>query len=212
MPEHTGDEPQPDNGQGNPKPQESSNPPESEVNDTLLQSTPTQATGQNEADWFERFYIEYKSKVFSTAYRMLSNRADAEDITQDVFVKVFKKVGSFRGDAKLSTWVYRITMNTCLDFLRRRKLRQTVPLDEGTSAGSRPIGIGPLIESALPKMPEGYRQVFVLYDIQGLKHSEIAEVLGITEGASKSQLHRARAHLRRALSPYIASLRWFREV
>lgn len=179
------------------------------MNDTAL-VTPT-ATEKSDFDWFEKFYLDYKSKVFSTALRMVSNRADAEDITQDVFVKVFKKVGSFRGDAKLSTWVYRITVNACLDFLRRRKLRQTVPLEDCTSAGSRPIGVGPLIESTLPKLPAGYREVFVLYDIQGLKHSEIAEILGITEGASKSQLHRARAFLRRELSPYIESLRWFRE-
>jgi RNA polymerase sigma-70 factor (ECF subfamily) len=143
---------------------------------------------------------------------MVSNRADAEDIAQDVFVKVFKNLKTFRGDAAPSTWIYRITVNTCLDFLRRRKLRQTVPLDEEMTAGSRPLSIGRLIEGTLPRMPQGYRSVFVLYDIQGLRHSEIAQTLGISEGASKSQLHRARAFLRRELAPYVESLRWLKEV
>jgi RNA polymerase sigma-70 factor (ECF subfamily) len=161
---------------------------------------------------FEKLYRDYRSRVFGTAYRMVSNHADAEDVTQDVFVKVFKKLDSFRGESALSTWIYRITMNTCLDFLRRRKLRQTVPLEDETEYGSQPMSIAKLVEGTLPRMPEGYRQVFVLYDIQGLKHSEIAAALGITEGASKSQLHRARAFLRRRLAPHVESLRWLREV
>jgi RNA polymerase sigma-70 factor, ECF subfamily len=180
------------------------------VNDTL---TPEQRTTTDDsATEFESLYRDYRSRVFSTAYRMVSNRADAEDITQDVFVKVFKKLGSFRGDAAVSTWIYRITVNACLDFLRRRKLRQTVPLDESMTAGSQPMSVGKLIEGTLPRLPPGYREVFVLYDIQGLKHSEIAQVLGISEGASKSQLHRARAFMRRELAPYIESMRWLKEV
>lgn len=161
---------------------------------------------------FEKLYKEYRSRVFSTAYRMVANHADAEDITQDVFIKVFKKLRSFRGDASLSTWLYRITVNACLDFLRRRKLRRTVPLEEVTNIPSQPLSVGRLIEGVLPRLPPGYRQVFVLYDIQGLKHTEIAQILGISEGASKSQLHRARAFLRRELAPYIESLRWLKDV
>jgi RNA polymerase sigma-70 factor (ECF subfamily) len=179
------------------------------VNDTLI---PEQRTATDDsATEFESLYRDYRSRVFSTAYRMVSNRADAEDITQDVFIKVFKKLGSFRGDAAVSTWIYRITVNACLDFLRRRKLRQTVPLDESMTAGSQPMSVGKLIEGTLPKLPPGYREVFVLYDIQGMKHSEIAQILGISEGASKSQLHRARAFMRRELAPYIESMRWLKE-
>lgn len=180
------------------------------MNDTLIPTKEVQE--QKPGTDFESLYRDYRSRVFSTAFRMVKNYADAEDITQDVFVKVFKKLDSFRGEAALSTWIYRIAVNACLDFLRRRKLRQTVPLDDEMTAGSRPISVAKLVEGALPLMPEGYRTVFVLYDIQGLKHSEIAKVLGITEGASKSQLHRARAFLRRELAPYIESLRWLKEV
>lgn len=180
------------------------------MNDTLIPTKEVQE--QKPGTDFESLYRDYRSRVFSTAFRMVKNYADAEDITQDVFVKVFKKLDSFRGEAALSTWIYRIAVNACLDFLRRRKLRQTVPLDDEMTAGSRPISVAKLVEGTLPLMPEGYRTVFVLYDIQGLKHSEIAKVLGITEGASKSQLHRARAFLRRELAPYIESLRWLKEV
>ena len=159
---------------------------------------------------FERLYETYRGRVFSTAYRMLSNRADAEDVTQDIFVKVFKKLGSFRGESAVSTWIYRIAVNACLDFRRRRRLRQAVSLDDGMEVGSTPLSVTRLIESALPRRAEGYRQVFVLHDIQGLKHQEIAKILGITDGASKSQLHRARAVLRRELSPYLEDRHWVR--
>ena len=159
---------------------------------------------------FEHVYETYRGRVFSTAYRMLSNRADAEDCTQDVFVKVFKKLKSFRGDSAVSTWIYRIAVNACLDFRRRRRLRQAVSLDDGMEVGSTPLSVTRLIESCLPRMAEGYRQVFVLHDIQGLKHEEIGKILGITDGASKSQLHRARAFLRRELSPYLEDRHWVR--
>ena len=159
---------------------------------------------------FEQLYETYRGRVFSTAYRMLSNRADAEDCTQDVFVKVFKKLGSFRGESAVSTWIYRIAVNACLDFRRRRRLRQAVSLDDGMEVGSTPLSVSRLIESCLPRMAEGYRQVFVLHDIQGLKHEEIGKILGITDGASKSQLHRARAFLRRELSPYLEDRHWVR--
>jgi RNA polymerase sigma-70 factor (ECF subfamily) len=159
---------------------------------------------------FEQLYETYRGRVFSTAYRMLSNRADAEDCTQDVFVKVFKKLKSFRGDSAVSTWIYRIAVNACLDFRRRRRLRQAVSLDDGMEVGSTPLSVSRLIESCLPRMAEGYRQVFVLHDIQGLKHEEIGKILGITDGASKSQLHRARAFLRRELSPYLEDRHWVR--
>jgi len=161
---------------------------------------------------FEQLYETYRGRVFSTAYRMLSNRADAEDCTQDVFVKVFKKLGSFRGESAVSTWIYRIAVNACLDFRRRRRLRQAVSLDDGMEVGSTPLSVSRLIESCLPRMAEGYRQVFVLHDIQGLKHEEIGRILGITDGASKSQLHRARAFLKRELAPYVDERRWRKEV
>jgi RNA polymerase sigma-70 factor (ECF subfamily) len=192
---------------GNP---ESGHPskPKIEVNDTIEAVATERKTGADLS--FERLYEMYRGRVFSTAYRMLSNRADAEDVTQDVFVKVFKKLKSFRGESAVSTWIYRIAINACLDFRRRRRLRQAVSLDEGIEVGSTPLSVARLIESTLPRMAEGYRRVFVLHDIQGLKHEEIGKILGITEGASKSQLHRARAFLRRELSPYLEDRHWVR--
>ena len=187
---------------------ESPSKPEIQVNRTTEVVETERQTGADLT--FEHVYETYRGRVFSTAYRMLSNRADAEDCTQDVFVKVFKKLKSFRGDSAVSTWIYRIAVNACLDFRRRRRLRQAVSLDDGMEVGSTPLSVTRLIESALPRMAEGYRQVFVLHDIQGLKHEEIGKILGITDGASKSQLHRARAFLRRELSPYLGDRHWVR--
>lgn len=192
---------------GNPESERSSKP-KIHVNHTFEVVETERQTGADLS--FERLYEMYRGRVFSTAYRMLSNRADAEDVTQDVFVKVFKKLKSFRGDSAVSTWIYRIAVNACLDFRRRRRLRQAVSLDDGIEVGSTPLSVTRLIESALPRMAEGYRQVFVLHDIQGLKHEEIGKVLGITDGASKSQLHRARAFLRRELAPYLEDRHWVR--
>jgi RNA polymerase sigma-70 factor, ECF subfamily len=197
----------PEESRDNPESQAASKP-EIQVNDTVEVVETGRQTGAELA--FERLYEMYRGRVYGTAYRMLSNRADAEDVTQDVFVKVFKKLGSFRGDSAVSTWIYRIAINACLDFRRRRRLRQAVSLDDGMEVGSTPLSVSRLIESALPKMAEGYRQVFVLHDIQGLKHEEIGKILGITDGASKSQLHRARAFLRRELSPYLEDRHWVR--
>jgi RNA polymerase sigma-70 factor (ECF subfamily) len=189
---------------GNPGPGRPSKQPDKQVNDATLQAQAAPApAGVN----FEELYNQFRGKVFSTAYRMVSNRADAEDITQDVFIKVFRKLDAFRGEAKLSTWIYRITVNACLDFRRRRRRRETVPLDDVAEPGAVKLSVGRLIESAIPELPPGCREVFVLHDIQGLKHNEIAESLGISEGASKSQLHRARGLLRRKLAPFVDRVR-----
>jgi len=196
-------------GRGNRKPQRPSKSDDTQMNATApaREAVPNQA----KVPVFEEIYREFKGKVFSTAYRMLSNYADAEDATQDVFVKIFKKLSSFRGEAQLSTWIYRIAVNTCIDFRARRTRTQTLPLFEEAERVSVPLSLGRLVEGFLPRLPPGYREVFVLHDIQGLKHSEIAGVLGITTGASKSQLHRARAFLRRELEPYVDRTYWQKE-
>jgi RNA polymerase sigma-70 factor (ECF subfamily) len=187
----------------------SSNPPEEHVSEaiTLTETYPKARAAQESFD-FERLYLDHRGKVYSTAYRMVGNRADAEDLTQDVFVKVYKKIKGFRGDSAVSTWIYRITMNTCLDFLRKNRRRQAVSIDQCPEPQSGSSKLMKLIEGTVATLPQGYRRVFVLHDIQGLKHSEIAEALGITEGASKSQLHRARAQLRQKLGPYVEDWHW----
>jgi RNA polymerase sigma-70 factor (ECF subfamily) len=174
---------------------------------TLTETYPKARAALESFD-FERLYLDHRGKVYSTAYRMVGNRADAEDLTQDVFVKVYKKIKGFRGDSAVSTWIYRITMNTCLDFLRKNRRRQAVPIDQCPEPQSGSSKLMKLIEGTVATLPQGYRRVFVLHDIQGLKHCEIAEVLGITEGASKSQLHRARAQLRQKLGPYVEDWHW----
>ncbi len=161
---------------------------------------------QDKDERFEQLYRENKAKVMSTAYRLLGNRADAEDVTQDVFIKVYKHIDSFRGESAVTTWIYRITVNACYDLLRKRRREQTISLEDCTELSTESRSLKELIESMVARLPETYRSVFTLHDIQGLKHTEIAKVLGITVGTSKSLLHRARAQLRKKLSPYIK--RW----
>lgn len=187
--------------QSNHTPPDTSKSKESKVHENAgtLEWTDTHAKERE----LEQLYDEHKGRVFSTAYRMVGNRPDAEDITQDVFIKVFKHMDAFRGEAAISTWIYRITVNTCFDFLRKRKRQAAVPLEDVPEPSTPSQGLKRLIETMVTQLPATYRKVFTLYDIQGLKHAEIAETLGITEGASKSLLHRARAQLRKRLQPYV---------
>lgn len=142
---------------------------------------------------FEEVYTKYKVKVYSICYRMMGSKEDASDITQDVFVKVYKKLNTFKGNSSLSTWIHRITVNLCLDRLRKKKL---IPLHENISAPSPNPWLKSSIERAIQSLPPGYRAVFILHDVEGLTHYEIAETLGIADGSSKSQLHKARKLLR----------------
>ncbi|MEO0107792.1 MAG: RNA polymerase sigma factor [candidate division WOR-3 bacterium] len=155
---------------------------------------------------FADLYEANKSKVYSVALRMLANPADAEDVTQDVFVKAYRKLADFEGRSQLSTWLYRITVNRCLDVLRKRKRQRTVPLEEAMGSVSQGSSLKQVIEGLIPTLPPGYRAVFVLHDIQGLKHHEIARQLGVSEGACKSQLHKARLILRKKLKPFLEGI------
>ena len=170
------------------------------------QSPPRDAVATG-ADEFATIYETNKARIYSTAYRMLGNSADAEDVVQDVFIKAYRKLDTFEGRSQLSTWLYRITINRCLDILRKRKRQQTAPLDEAMGAVAKQSNLMKIIEGMLPSLPPGYRTVFVLHDIQGLKHYEIAKQLHITEGACKSQLHKARLMMRKKLAPYLEGLR-----
>jgi RNA polymerase sigma-70 factor (ECF subfamily) len=171
-----------------------------------LESQPQAATAKVSDEEFTRIYEDNKSRVYSTALRVLGNSADAEDVTQEVFIKVYRKLDSFEGRSQLSTWLYRITVNKCLDLLRKRKRRSTVPIDEAMGAVANPSNVRQVVESFIPTLPPGYRTVFVLHDIQGLKHHEIASQLKITEGACKSQLHKARLMMRKKLRPYLEGI------
>ncbi len=167
-------------------------------------------------------FRDYAPRVYNLARRLLGNAADAEDVTQDVFVQVLSKLPSFRGDAAFSTWLYRVTVNAALAYRRRQAVRKTQPLPEPLAEfshdGGRPAPVrrwvtAPeeqaidhethhLIEEAIASLPEDYRDVYILADVEGLPSAEIAELLGLSVAAVKSRLHRARLAMRKRLAPH----------
>ena len=159
---------------------------------------------------FEDLYKAHAGRLYSVAFRMVGNAADAEDLLQEIFLAAHRKLESFRGESALGTWLYRLAVNLCLDYLRSRTgraIQMTDPLDDEvglSDASSRGLGektVAKLdLERALAQLPEGCRMAFVLHDVEGLEHREVAEVLGIAEGTSKSQVHKARLRLRGLLS------------
>jgi RNA polymerase sigma-70 factor, ECF subfamily len=171
----------------------------------LVAEQPRVGVKPTEAE-FAAVYEANKGRVYSTALRILCNSADAEDVAQEVFIKAYNKLEDFEGRSQVSTWLYRITVNRCLDVLRKRKRTQTVPLEEASGSVANPSNLKQVIESFIPALPPGYRTVFVLHDIQGLKHHEIARQLKITEGACKSQLHKARLMMRKKLKPFLEGI------
>ena len=150
---------------------------------------------------FEDIYNKYGSKLYGMCLRMSGNEADAEELMQEVFVILLSKINAFRGDARFSTWLYRITVNTCISHLRKKKFKQ-VPLDdEIETSGSLSVAPAPMahresLKRGIAGLPAGYRAAVIMHDIQGLNHREIAEIMGISVGASKSQLFKARRKLR----------------
>lgn len=166
---------------------------------------------QGEQTAFRELFEMYKDRVYSTAMRMLGNELDAEDAAQDIFVKVFGSIHTFRFDSSPSTWIYRITFNTCLDILRHdRKFEQVDAIDDvpdyltASHMNEKMQGaVNSIIENEIQKLPEGYKTVFILYAIEGFKHEEIAKILEISPGTSKSQYFAAKSTLRKKLLPYI---------
>jgi RNA polymerase sigma-70 factor (ECF subfamily) len=164
---------------------------------------------QGDLGAFEELYRLHSGRLYSVACRMLGNPADAEDMLQEIFLAAHRKLGSFRGDAALGTWLYRLATNLCLDHLRSRTARTgqlTGRLDDEPAlqdSGSRALADRTVtkmdIERALTQLPEGCRAAFVLHDVEGLEHREVAEILGVAEGTSKSQVHKARLRLRAIL-------------
>ena len=160
---------------------------------------------------FDEIYIRHRSFVYSVALRMTGNAADAEDLTQESFVSVFRRVGSFRGDALFTTWLYRLVVNQVKMHFRYRSSRPEMQTSDGeilepwlamtrrNDPGEQLIE-GLAIEKAMLMLPRGYRMAFILHDIEGYKHEEAARLSGHTVGTSKSQLHKARASLKAVLS------------
>jgi RNA polymerase sigma-70 factor (ECF subfamily) len=158
---------------------------------------------------FEELYRAHAGRLYSLVFRMAGSAEQAEDLLQDVFLHAHRKLGSFRGDSSLGTWLYRLAVNQCLDFLRGRQTkmtRATSSLDEdGADEPSAAMPAVPTavsridLERAIAKLPEGCRIAFVLHDVEGFEHNEVSRMLGISEGTSKSQVHKARLKLRAML-------------
>ena len=154
---------------------------------------------------FERVYRRHVTRVFSVCARMVGDRTRAEELTQDVFVRAWEKLSLFRGESAFSTWLHRLAVNVVLNERKadgRRSARAGGDDDE-IDAFAAPEFLAPGdmmdLERAVAKLPPGARRVFVLHDVEGYRHEEIAEMLGVTSGATKAQLHRARMLLREAL-------------
>jgi RNA polymerase sigma-70 factor, ECF subfamily len=158
---------------------------------------------------FEELYAAHAGKLFSVACRMLGNSSDAEDLLQEIFLSAHRKLDGFRGESALGTWLYRLATNHCLDYLRSRAARTNDLTDaiddepglyEPGRAGLAEQTVTKMdLERAVAQLPGGCRAAFVLHDVQGLEHREVAEALGIAEGTSKSQVHKARLRLRTLL-------------
>jgi RNA polymerase sigma-70 factor (ECF subfamily) len=155
---------------------------------------------------FERLYRTHANRVYSLCARMSGSRTRGEELTQDVFVRTWEKLPQFRGESAFSTWLHRLAVNVVLN-ARKVEGKQASRTDSGDVDDERwdgpahaPMHIERMdLTQAIAKLPAGARKVFVLHDVEGYKHEEIAEMCGITSGGSKAQLHRARLLLREAL-------------
>ena len=155
---------------------------------------------------FEELYRLHHRRVYSLCLRMTQNPVEAEDLTQEVFVLLFRKIGSFRGESAFTTWLHRLTVNQVLMHFRKKKSRPEHTTEEGDAPvqivqgtenpNAMPVVDRIALERAVEKLPPGYRAVFVLHDVEGYDHDEIARMLEISQGTSKSQLHKARMKLR----------------
>jgi RNA polymerase sigma-70 factor (ECF subfamily) len=163
------------------------------------------ATGDRRA--FERLYRLHVNRVFSLCARMVNDHTRAEELTQDVFVRAWEKLYLFRGESAFGTWLHRLTVNVVLNDRKTEGRQRSRFEDDEEGSGvdllpSRPASPGDRmdLEMAINKLPKGAKRVFTLHDVEGYKHEEIAEMLGVTTGATKAQLHRARMLLREALN------------
>jgi RNA polymerase sigma-70 factor, ECF subfamily len=159
---------------------------------------------------FEELYRAHAGRLYSLVFRMAGSTAEAEDLLQEVFLHAHRKLASFRGDSTLGTWLYRLAVNHCLDFLRGRQAKMTRSTDSFDDEGAdEPAAAAPAVpaaisrldlERSIARLPPGCRAAFILHDVEGFEHQEVATMLGVSEGTSKSQVHKARMKLRAMLS------------
>ncbi len=158
---------------------------------------------------FEEIYRRHHRRVYSICLRMLQNTSEAEDLTQDVFIQLYRKIGSFRGDSAFTTWLHRMTVNQVLMHFRKRTVKFEKTTEEGETPDQIVSGTGNphkmqivdkiALDNAIAQLPDGYKSVFVLHDVEGFEHEEVAKILGCSVGTSKSQLHKARLKLQKLL-------------
>ncbi|MEP6944739.1 MAG: RNA polymerase sigma factor [Acidobacteriota bacterium] len=167
------------------------------------------AASKGDMSAFEEVYTRHHRRVYSICLRMLQNTSEAEDLTQDVFIQLYRKIGSFRGDSAFTTWLHRMTVNQVLMHFRKRTVKFEKTTEEGETPDQIVTGTANpermrivdkiALENAIAQLPDGYKNVFVLHDVEGFEHEEVARILGCSVGTSKSQLHKARLKLQKLL-------------
>jgi RNA polymerase sigma-70 factor (ECF subfamily) len=163
-----------------------------------------------DATAFEELYRAHAGRLYNLVFRMVGSAQEAEDLLQEVFLNAYRKLGSFRGDSSLGTWLYRLAVNQCLDVLRGRHSKMARITDSLDDEGAdEPAAVVPGVptavsrvdlDRAIARLPQGCRAAFILHDVEGFEHHEVAKLLGVSEGTSKSQVHKARMKLRVMLS------------
>lgn len=190
-------------------------PASNETNRTQTERSLVERARSGDEEAFAELFQSHKKRVYSVCLLMTKDVAEAEDLTQEAFLQVFRTVGSFRGESAFSTWLYRVAVNTVLMKMRRRKTPPIVSLDEPVSSElpslRRDVGTADLqlngavdritLRRAMQELPEGCRQIFALHEVEGYQHHEIAKMLDCSIGNSKSQLHKAKLKMRDLLFP-----------
>ena len=180
--------------------------------DKLSEAQAIERAKLGDAEAFQFLYGLHRRRVYSLCLRMTANTAEAEDLTQEAFLQLFRKIATFRGESAFSTWLHRMAVNVVLMQLRKKSL-PVVPLDETQEneeeAPKKELGAqDPMLSGSIDRLrlqravdalPPGYRRIFVLHDVEGYEHNEIADIMGCSVGNSKSQLHKARTRLRELL-------------
>lgn len=184
--------------------------PEKAARKAITRDTPdyelTQLSSGGDLAAFEMLYQKYHRRAYSLCLRMTNNVTEAEDLTQEAFIQLFRKSGSFRGDSAFTTWFHRLVVNQVLMHFRKRSVKNEKTTEDGDmpehaiphvkTKANLPILNRIDLNKAIASLPPGYKSVFILHDIEGFEHSEVARILGISVGTSKSQLHKARLKLR----------------
>jgi RNA polymerase sigma-70 factor (ECF subfamily) len=190
------------------------------ANDDTSEKETIRLAQEGNAAAFEQLYRRYSGRVYSLCLRILKNDSEAEDLTQEAFLLLFRKINTFRGEARFSTWLHRLTINLVLMGLRKKRYPEVsldATLEPGDEDSKAPIELGgpdPRLSGvvdhmnlsrAIEQLPDGYKEMFILHDVEGYEHHEIAAILGCSSGNSKSQLYKARLRLRELLQEALRS-------